>query len=167
MATVGIFYGSSTGNTEFVAEKIKQHLGIENTVLFNVDSASAEDVNNSKYLILGTSTWGVGDMQDDWEDFIDEFLQSDLKGKKAALFGLGDHETYSESFADGMGHLYDKIKNSLEIVGHWPIEGYQMIESFAIREGMFVGLPIDQDNEPGLTDEKVIKWAEMLRKEFI
>lgn len=166
MAKVGIFYGSSTGNTEYIAEKIKKHLEMDDVKIFNVDSATKEDVNQCDYLILGTSTWGVGDMQDDWEDFIDEFLKSELKGKKTALFGLGDHEVYTESFADGMGHLYDKIKDKVEITGQWPVDEYKPLESLAIRDGVFVGLPVDQDNESGSTDKKIKKWAEILKKEF-
>jgi flavodoxin I len=32
---------------------------------------------------------------------------------------------------------------------------------------MFVGLPIDEDNEYDMTPERLEKWVEKLKKEFI
>ncbi|MCF8230467.1 MAG: flavodoxin [Bacteroidales bacterium] len=166
MAKVGIFYGSSTGNTEFIAEKIKKYLDMENVELFNVDSTEKNDIENCDYLILGTSTWGVGDMQDDWDDFAEIFKDVDLSGKKVALFGLGDQEVYAESFLDGMGHLYNLIKEKTIVVGHWPTTGYRFENSVAVRKNKFVGLAIDQDNEASKSDERIKKWVEELKKEF-
>ncbi len=166
MAKVGIFYGSSTGNTEYIAEKIKRYLELEDVELFNVDSTAKADVEKCDYLILGTSTWGIGDMQDDWEDFIEAFLSVDLSKKKVALFGLGDQEVYAESFVDGMGHLYDRITDRTKIVGKWPVKDYHFRESDAVRDNVFVGLAIDQDNEPKKSDEKIKAWVMELKKEF-
>lgn len=60
-------------------------------------------------LVFGTSAWGIGDMQDDWERFIDELNEINFEGKKIALFGLGDQEEYPESFADGLGTLFCRL----------------------------------------------------------
>jgi flavodoxin I len=163
---IGIFYGSSTGQTEFVAEKLQQLLGAENADLVNVDGATLKDVQKYRYLILGTPTWGIGEMQDDWEDFSEILEKADLKGKKIALFGLGDQDTYPESFADGVGMLFDKIKDKARVVGKWPKEGYIFTESVAFRHGSFVGLIIDQENQADLTAGRLARWVEMLRKEF-
>jgi flavodoxin I len=40
-------------------------------------------------------------------------------------------------------------------------------ESDAFRDDHFVGLIIDQENQAGKTNERLEKWVEMLRKEFI
>jgi flavodoxin I len=163
---IGIFYGSSTGQTEAVAEKLHRIIGEDKADIFNVDSAGREDLERYPYLILGTPTWALGDMQDDWEDFITTLEAVNLKGKKIALFGLGDQDTYPESFADGVGVLYDKIKGKTTIVGEWPNAGYQFNESAALKGKHFVGLIIDQENQSSKTDERLRKWVEILMKEF-
>lgn len=169
MATkkIGIFYGSSTGQTEFVAEKLQKLLGEENADLINVDGASGGDLEKYPYLIFGTPTWGVGEMQDDWEDFSEIVEKADLKAKKIALFGLGDQDTYPDSFADGVGMLYDKIKDKTKIVGTWNRNGYHFNESEAFRDNTFVGLILDQENQAGKTAERLEKWVEILKKEFV
>ena len=164
---IGIFYGSSTGQTEIVAEKLHQLLGEENADLINVDGATKKDLEKYPYLVFGTPTWGVGEMQDDWEDFAEIVEKTDLKGKKIALFGLGDQDTYPDSFADGVGMLYNKIKDKAVIVGKWPKSGYTFHESEAFRDNSFVGLIIDQENQAAKTTERLEKWVELLKKEFI
>jgi flavodoxin I len=164
---IGIFYGSSTGQTEMVAEKLQQLLDEKNADLINVDIATLDDLKKYPYLILGTPTWGVGEMQDDWEDFADNLEKTDLKGKKIALFGLGDQDTYPDSFADGVGMLYNRIKDKSLIVGQWPKNGYLFNESEAVKDNYFVGLIIDQENQTAKTNERLEKWVEMLKKEFV
>jgi flavodoxin I len=164
---IGIFYGSSTGQTEKIAEKLQQLFGEDLAELINVDIASQEDLEKYPYLIFGTPTWGVGEMQDDWEDFAEILEKADLKGKKIALFGLGDQDTYPDSFADGVGILFSKISEKAKIIGKWPKNGYHFHESEALRENKFVGLILDQENQPGKTAERLAKWVEMLKKEFV
>jgi flavodoxin I len=166
MKKIGIFYGSSTGQTEMVAEKLYTLLGEENAELINVDMATKEDLERFPFLIFGTPTWGVGEMQDDWEDFSEIVSKANLKGKKIALFGLGDQDTYPDSFADGVGILYQKIKDNTEIVGRWPKNGYVFNESEAFLDNSFIGLIIDQENQSEKTVERLAKWVEMLKKEF-
>ncbi len=148
-----------------MADKIKALFG-EDAETINIDSASKEDMEKYDFLILGTSTWGIGDMQDDWEDFADILAEVNLDKKKVALFGLGDQVNYPESFVDGMGAIYDAIYDRVDIVGSWPTEGYTFNESAATKNGNFIGLPIDKENQPELTDERLKKWVEQLKKEF-
>lgn len=165
MKKIGIFYGSSTGNTEVVAEKLKALFG-KDAETRNIDIASKEDLEGYDYLIFGTSTWGIGDMQDDWEDFVEVLEEANFGKKKVALFGLGDQLNYRESFVDGMGAIYDAIYDRVDIVGAWPLDGYRFKESAAVKNGKFVGLPIDKENQAELTDERLREWVEMLKKEF-
>jgi len=165
MAKIGIFYGSSTGNTEIVADKIKALFG-KDAETNNIDSASKSDFEKYDYLILGTSTWGIGDMQDDWEDFVDVLGEVNLDKKKVALFGLGDQVNYADSFVDGMGTIHDAIYDRVDIVGAWPTDGYTFNESAAVKNGKFIGLAIDKENQQDLTDARLKQWVEMLKKEF-
>ena len=167
MVTIGVFYGSSTGNSEKVAEKLVRAFGAENAISINVEDATEKDLKKFKYLIFGTSTWGIGDMQDDWEEFIQVVEKVGLKNKKVALFGLGDQEVYSDSFADGLGKVYRRLKDKTKIVGFWPRDGYVFDDSEALVDNKFVGLVLDEDNQSKLTDERVSKWVKNLQKEFI
>jgi flavodoxin I len=167
MEKIGIFFGSSTGNTEKVADLIKSNFTDGFATTINVEDASLEDLEKFPYLIFGTSTWGIGDMQDDWEEFMEVVEMANLKNKKVALFGLGDQEIYSDSFADGIARIYDKIKNKTTIVGAWPNEGYLFDESEALKKGRFVGLIIDEDNQSKLTVGRVSKWVDELKSEFV
>jgi len=108
MKKTAIFYGSTTGNTQAVAESINRYLDNQAAIL-NVENATVEDLEAYECLFLGTSTWGLGDLQDDWEGFISDLKAANLQGKKVALFGLGDAESYGDTFVDGMGAIYHAI----------------------------------------------------------
>ncbi|MCD4725404.1 MAG: flavodoxin [Bacteroidales bacterium] len=166
MAKIGIFYGSSTGNTELIAEKIKALFGNDADTC-NIDAASIEDIEKYEFLIFGTSSWGIGDTQDDWDDFMDILSGMTFNKKKLALFGLGDQINYPDSFADGIGIIYDAIYDRVDVVGAWPLDGYTFNESAAVKNGMFVGLAIDKENQPHLTDSRLEKWVNILKKEMI
>jgi flavodoxin I len=168
MAKIGIFYGSTTGNTEKVADLICKEFGEENAELFNVDVTELADVVKYKYLIFGVSTWGVSDLQDDFEDFMDILDQVDFSGKKVALFGLGDQSTYTDSFVDAMGVLYNRLKKKgAKIVGFVPRKGYSFSDSMALVKDQLAGLALDEEFESHLTHQRVSEWVAELKKEFV
>ena len=161
MNKTGIFYGSTTGNTGSAAKKIRDLLGIADLKKINADSIN--EMQNYDVLFLGVSTWGVGELQEDWESVFSIIPSLDLSGKKVALFGTGDQFAYSYTFADGLGILYDAFKNSnAEFIGEWSSAGYEYEESRAERNGKFVGLVIDDDNQTNITDERIEKWIDSL-----
>ncbi len=161
MNKIGIFYGSSVGNTRFVAEKL--HDLIPHAELIAVENSDQSDIEKYDVLILGTSTWGVGSLQDDFETFVSTLLESDIKNKKVALFGLGDQYTYPDTFCNGMGKLYELIKNKgCSFIGKWPSDSYDFSESIAVIDDHFVGLALDEDNEPDLTDYRLQEWIKTL-----
>lgn len=162
---IAIVYGSSGGNTEGVAKKIQKTLGMDAKV-FDIGSTDAATINGFDTLILGTSTWYDGELQDDWESFNIDTLE--LSGKKVALFGLGDQEGYGHEFCNGMAILYHACvdKGAVVVGGSWPTEGYDFEASNAVIEGGFVGLAIDEDNQDDLTDERVSAWVEALKPQL-
>jgi flavodoxin I len=91
----------------------------------------------------------------------------DLSGKKVAIFGLGDSASFSGSFAQSMRVIYDAIKDKVKIVGQVPDKGYTYDESESVIDGMWVGLPLDEDNEYNLTAQRLQSWVEILKKEFV
>ncbi len=166
MNKIAILYGSSGGNTESIAKQVQDLLN-GNADLYNVGTVSLEEIKDYPYLILGTSTTGVGDLQDDWDSFLPSFAKMDFSGKKAAIFALGDSASFSNSFVESMKIIYDEIKDKVEIVGQVPDEGYTYDDSTAVIDGMWLGLPIDEDNEYDMTEDRLAKWAEIIKKEFI
>jgi flavodoxin I len=167
MANIGIFYGSTTGNTEKVASMIMESFGEENAAMYNVDTTEVSDILKYNNLIFGVSTWGVRDLQDDFEDFLELLGQVDFSGRKVALFGLGDQSTYTDSFVDAMGILYDWLmKRGAHIVGAVPRKGYSFSASMALVKGKLVGLAIDEEFESHLTAGRIASWVEILKKEF-
>ena len=118
MAEIGIFYGSTTGKTQFAAEAIQQQFAVKKADLFDIAGADAADLSRYPLLVLGVSTWGIGDLQADWDTRLNLLAEADLAGKKVALFGLGDALGYPDSFLDAMGILYQAVANrGAEIVG--------------------------------------------------
>ncbi len=158
MSKVGIFYASSTGNTESVAKYIKNEIRVF-ADMYDISNVDVKKVMEYDFLILGVSTWGDGDLQDDWESFLPKLQKQDLSGKTVALFGLGDQEGYPDNYLSAMGTLYDAvIKVGAKVVGEWSTEGYDFNESAAVRDGKFVGLALDEDNQSEMTNQRVAVW---------
>lgn len=160
MSKTIVIYGSSTGTCEAIAEKIGSRLGAE---VLNVQDLTADVVAANDNLILGTSTWGAGELQNDWYDGINVLKSADLSGKTIALFGCGDCESYGDTFVGGIGELYDAIKSSgAKIVGAVSTDGYTFDDSAAVVDGQFVGLPLDDVNEDDKTDGRIDAWLSQI-----
>ena len=97
MSKVLILYGSSTGNTESIAQKLAELIGAagHDVKLLNAAEASADNLADGyDAVLMGCSAWGTDDleMQDDFAPLFDEFDQMNLKGRKVAAFASGDRE---------------------------------------------------------------------------
>jgi len=159
----GVFYGSTMGTTERIAKEIATALHAD---VKNVASIRAKKLASYDLLIWGTSTWGLGAIQDDWAEFIDQLDTVDLTGKFVAVFGLGDQEMYSDTFVEAMADLGDKAKaRGATRIGSWPIEGYRFQESRAVVDGRFAGLALDEENQADLTPKRIKAWIRQLKKE--
>lgn len=110
MKKIGIFYGSTTGTTESVAEQIASHLGVGSSEVYNVGNTDAKVAEEYELLILGSSTWGSGELQDDWYDFLEQLAGKNLSGKKIALFGCGDAMSFGSTFCDAVGIIYENYR---------------------------------------------------------
>lgn len=164
MKKTAVFYGSTTGNTEGVAKIIAEKL---NAVTFDVSTIRANKMDEFDFIIMGTSTWGIGDLQDDWEVFLEDMESIDFTNKTIALFGLGDGISYADTFVDGIGTIYNSVKNrDGKIIGEIETDDYDFEDSTAIINGKFVGLPIDEDNESDKTNTRIEKWVEQLKNQL-
>jgi flavodoxin I len=156
-----IIFGTSTGTCEDLAGRIGAKLGVDNVI--NVTDLDESVIADNDNLILGTSTWGAGELQDDWYDGLNTIAAADLSGKTVALFGCGDSESYPDTFVGGMSELYNAVKNAgANIVGAVPTDGYTFDDSESVVDGNFVGLALDEVNEDDKTDERINAWVEQI-----
>ncbi len=159
MANVTIIYGSTTGNTETSAGEIAATFSTHSVTVKEVSSASKDDFESADLLILGTSTWGLGDIQDDWDGALSTLEGANLEGKKVAIFGLGDSASYCDTFVDGVGILYEAAKSAgAIIIGKVATSGYSHSASRAEVDGEFVGLPLD-DDAAELSSDRITAWT--------
>lgn len=155
-----VVYGSSTGTCEAIAGKIAEKLGVE---AINVSDLTADVIAENDNLLIGTSTWGAGELQDDWYDGVDTLKGADLSGKVVAVFGCGDSASYSDTFCGAMKELYDAAKaGGATVVGEVDIDGYTFDDSDAVVDNKFVGLALDDINEDDKTDGCIDAWLEQI-----
>lgn len=159
-----IIYGSSTGTCQAVAEKIADILGVSSGDVIDVANISQSTTDAYSNLFLGTSTWGAGELQDDWYDGLECLKKANLKDKTIALFGCGDSESYGDTFCSAIGEIYNALKDSgARFVGAVSTDGYTYDDSAAVIDGCFVGLAIDDVNEPDKTDSRICAWIDEIK----
>lgn len=165
MKKTGIFYGSTTGTTQEVAENIGKLMNVASSDIHNVASSAPSEVGKYDLLLLGTSTWGSGELQDDWSDFIAGLEVLDLKGKDIALFGCGD-ESMADTFCNAVGELYDRLqKTGARFIGLYPAGCYTFEKSDAVSDGIGRGLLLDDVNHPELSADRIEGWVADVSKE--
>ena len=156
-----IVYGSTTGSCREYAEKIAAKLNAEATDVVNIDAQKLAEYDN---LLLGTSSWGAGEMQDDWYEGVKALKAADLSGKTIALFGCGDSEGYSDTFCGGMSELYEAVVNSgAHLVGQVDASAYSYDDSESVIDGKFMGLALDINEEDAKTEERISNWLDDIR----
>jgi len=174
MSKIGLFFGPEKGSVHRVAKKVATALGEANVDLISVNEAELSDLGKYDKIIFGISTvgketWDSEYSNTDWAKFFPNVAQADYSGKQLAIFGLGDHITYPGHFVNAMGRLFNEIKKatpSAVVVAPVSTEGYEFDESEAIVDGKFVGLPVDEDFEPEMTDERVAAWVADVKAAF-
>ena len=165
MKKIGIIYGSTTGTCESLASQLAESLGVTTNDVYSADKLTDALIASYDVLILGTSTWGDGELQDDWYDGIKVLKNADLNGKTIALFGCGDSESYCDTFCDGMGILYEDLKDSgcVFLGNRVSTDDYTFSDPMAVVDGAFVGLALDEVNESDKTSGRIREWVNELK----
>jgi flavodoxin I len=172
MSKIAIFFGPEKGAVHRVAKLLASKIENLNPDMILLNDASADDLARYDTIIFGISTIGRDTWDQkfgnvDWAKFMPTVSSFDFSGKTVAVFGLGDHITYAYHFVNSMGVLAKTIvKNGGKLVGKISPDGYTFQDSEALEEGQFLGLPIDEDFEPELTEDRLNCWVEQLNKEF-
>ena len=162
-----LIYGSDTGNTELVTEDLVKLLG--DVEVTTVADLTPEDWDFDRF-ILGIPTWYDGELQSDWEDYFEEFKTIDFTGKTVAIFGLGDQLGYDEWFCDGVGILAKVVlDNGGRVIGYTDKDesyDFDTTPKSIIKDDVFYGLCIDEDNQGELTQDRLSKWVEQIKLEY-
>lgn len=177
MQKIGMFFGTETGTTRLIAKKIYKLLGTEIADKpINVNRITPDQMLQYDALILGTPSYGVGDIpglsagciERNWEEFLAELGTPDMSGKRIAMFGLGAQERYSERFASSLIALYNIFEGfGAEMIGDWSTDGYEFEHSASVKNGRFVGLVIDQRTQGMYTEERLRNWVEQVEPRLV
>lgn len=167
MSKTVIIYSFHTQKSKKVAEKVIDAFGKDEIQAINAEELTSKVFEENDNFILSAPTWFDGELPNYWDEFIPELEEMDLKNKTFAVFGLGDQKGYPENFCDAIGILVEVLEGcGANIVGKIPAEGYTFESSKARRDNIFVGLPLDQENQGRLTGERVTKWVAQLKSEI-
>merc|ERR1711971_670064 len=167
MRAVGLFWSTQSGKTEEVGGMIAEAAGVEAK---DASEASVADMTGYDGLIVGLPTWNTGADEERsgtvWDDYLEEIKAADFCGKPVAVFGTGDSVSYGDNYCDGIEELHSTFEAAgAKMLGYVSAEGYQHTESKSVRDGKFLGLPLDQDNEDDMTEDRVKAWVEQLKGE--
>jgi flavodoxin I len=183
LMTIGLYFGTQTGKTETVCGYIKDEFGDSVADAIDVSKKDLADFQNFDGLICGIPTWNTGAEElrsgTAWDELLEDIPDLDLKGKPVAIFGLGDSVGYGEDFVDAMEELHRYFeKAGAKMIGYVSLDGYENFTSSRCliphlneitkpEEGMkFCGLPVDEDSEGELTEERVKNWCTQLKSEM-
>lgn len=167
MKKIGLFFGTSTVKTANVAKQVQKVFGDTPIDVIAVEEAWSKDFEKYDNIIVGVSTWFDGELPTYWDEIVPELNSLNLKGKKIAIFGLGNQVEYPENFVDGIGLLAEIFEScGATIVGLTSPKGYSFTQSRALRDEKLLGLAIDKESQNDKTPERVKNWVEQLRKEF-
>ncbi len=169
--SVGIYFATTTGKTEDIAERIH---GMLSGTEVPKDLADVDDVIefcSHESIICGVPTWNTGADSERsgtaWDSMLEEISELSLNEKKVAIFGLGDSSTYTENFCDAMEELHSHfLKAGATMVGYVDKSSYTFEESKSVIGDSFCGLPLDEDSESDMTDERILNWCTQLKSEI-
>ncbi|MDE6171339.1 MAG: flavodoxin domain-containing protein [Duncaniella sp.] len=166
MKKIGIFYGTTTGTAKEIAEYIAAELGVSESDINDVSQTAPSRVADYDVLVIGASTWGDGDLQEDMDTWLDGVGMLDLRDKEVAIFGCGD-ESMSDTFCNSVGKIYHRLHDAHpEFIAPFNNEGYDYNHSESDVKGMIVGLCIDNVNHDDETFSRVREWCSIIKSEI-
>lgn len=167
MKKLAIVYSFNSTKSAKIAVKIGESIknfSIEN---LNVESCKGEEFLLYDGYILSVPTWFDGELPNYWDEMLPALENLNFKGKKFALFGLGDQKNYPENFCDAVGILADFLElRGAKIVGYTSPEGYSFESSKALKNNSLCGLLLDQENQSKHTDSRIDQWTRQLEIEL-
>ncbi len=167
MKKTALIYSYNTKKSKKIAEKIKDAFNDDAVETVNAEELTEEQFLSYDQFVMGVSTWFDGELPNYWDEFVPAIEDMDLKGKKFALFGLGDQKGYPENFQDGIGIMAEILeKQGGEVIGFTSAEGYTFEKSRGLRDDKFTGLAIDFENQSSKTDARIATWVKQLKSDL-
>ena len=89
---IAIVYSSKTGNTEELVYLIQELFIRKNVVvkLFRIEQFQMNELNNYEAIVIGTYTWGNGNIPHEMMGIFRAFETQDMKNIVTAVVGTGD-----------------------------------------------------------------------------
>ncbi|MEM7802620.1 MAG: flavodoxin [Chloroflexota bacterium] len=172
MQKVGLFYGSNTGNTEMDSDVIKNmfeflYPGKVQVDVYNIGTTDIKKIEEYKFIIIGSPTWNIGELQDDWALKFDSLSTLNMQGRLVAMYGVGDQFGYPDNFCDAIGLIGSKMEErGAELVGFTDATEYEFSNSLGVEDGVFLGMALDDDNQGSKTKDRVEYWVDQLMYDF-
>ena len=168
---VGIYFATTTGKTEDIAERLHDILPSAESPKDLADVSDVNEFTSLDGIICGIPTWNTGADSERsgtaWDTLLEDIGSLNLNGKKVAIFGLGDSSTYTENFCDAMEELHSYfVKAGASMVGYVSKSDYTFEESKSVIGDSFCGLPLDEDSESDMTDDRLVNWSKQLKNEM-
>ncbi|MCD5407441.1 MAG: flavodoxin [Desulfotomaculum sp.] len=106
-----LIYGSTTGNTEQVADVVSKGLSSASwdVTVKNVAEVDMGEIADYELVVLGCPTWGDGELEESFIEFHANMDEATFKDKKVAVFGPGDSELYPDTFCVAVTMLESKL----------------------------------------------------------
>lgn len=173
MSKTALFFSPEGGSVQKVSEELEALIGADKVDVIPVGKVEKADLAKYDQIIfigstVGADHWSNETIVDEWQIFFTKIGDTKLKGIKTAIIGLGNSVLYPEHFADGMAHLHRELEaRDAEIYGSVDSSGYTFEDSEALNdEGIFCGLPLDEDNEDEQTPGRLEHWITQLQADF-
>jgi len=167
MKKIALVYSFNSTKSAKIALKVAENLKNFEIVQLNVEDCKGEEFLLYDALILSVPTWFDGELPNYWDEILPALANLEFKGKKIALYGLGDQKNYPENFCDAVGILADFLeKRGAQIVGATTNEGYTFESSKALKDNLLRGLLLDQENQSKLSAERILNWTSKLEQAF-
>ncbi len=148
MAEIKIVYGTGGGNTEIVCQRVEEVLVAKGheVSLLKAKVSEPEDIGSFDLLILASPTYGHGQLEKYFGVFLSKLEKVDLKGRLAAIIGLGDPKYDSDYHIESAKVMMDFFKR---------------------KEAELVYMPCRVSRCPlKLLDNYVTMWAEKLSEKL-
>ncbi|ALO14180.1 flavodoxin [Salinivirga cyanobacteriivorans] len=167
MKKTGLFYSFNTHKTAQVAQKIKE-LWEGDIDEINVEKASDDQLMAYDNYIMGVPTWFDGELPNYWDELVPALEDMNFKGKTFAIFGNGDQKGYPENFGDGVGIMAEIVeKQGGKVIGYTEADDYEFESSRALRDGKFVGLLLDFENQARKNNSRIKNWVKQIANQMV
>lgn len=171
MKKIALIYWPKKGNVEKAAHQIYEQFDKSIIDIFTITAVDMEQLSQYENIIIGGSTTGADNWEDAhksrWIEFFKGLEKINPSGKKVAFFGLGDQILYPDHFVDSMAQLKSEFaKFDVQFVGTWSTEGYEHTGSDSIEDEKFIGLALDEDQQPEMTSGRIKAWTDQIKSEL-